>query len=142
MNTIQERPDHLSTSSRPLFAGVLSLGLGLAAYLYLVVFDDLSETLLMTLSPLWVVLIAFGATGWIAENGQQRVMTGDAAGLLDGMWQAASASRIVLLLFVELPCLVYAPTRAARTPLGVATLTAVFWTITLYAFFLFAWPYV
>lgn len=140
MNTLDQTLDATSTNSRPLFAAALIVGLGLAAYLYLVAFDDLSEDLLMGLSPLWVVLIAFGATGWIAENGRERVLKGDAVGLLDGMWQTASASRVLLLLFVELPCVVYAPTRAARTPLGVAALTALFWTVALYAFFLLLWP--
>ena len=129
-----------ASDSRPLFRAALLGGIALAGTLYLVLFDDLDESLLMGLSPVWVVLVAFGTTGLIAENGRELVLRDEAEGLFHGMWKSASASRALLLLFVELPCVLYSPTRAARTPLGVAGLTALFWAIALYAFFLLLWP--
>jgi len=132
-------PDDRRTMT-PLFLAALLTALGLAVYLYLIEFDNLSEVRLVTLSPLWVILLAFGLSGLLAEKAAALVADGDAADMVEGMHRVGTVSPLIYFVFLGLPRLIANPARLTSSPLGIAGITALCWAVLLYVFFLVLWP--
>jgi len=59
-----------------LYPILLTVGIGIAVYIYGFAFDDFSETQLVGLTPLWFFFIIFGAYGYFAEFLMKRIITG------------------------------------------------------------------
>jgi hypothetical protein len=60
---------------------LLGLGIIIMLYIYLIAFDDFSETQLVTITPLWFFFITFGIYGYFAEYLMKQVIDGKGVNL-------------------------------------------------------------
>ncbi|MFF5187505.1 hypothetical protein ACFY30_27695 [Streptomyces sp. NPDC000345] len=118
-----------------LYLSALIGGLLAAGLIYLVMFDEFSESELVTITPLWFFPVVFGLYGFTSQRLLRRIATGRARTLSDaarlsidvaGHWAA-------LLLF---PFLVL----KWRSSLLVSLAAAVFWAVLLWLFFALLFP--
>lgn len=109
--------------------------------LYLVMFDSLSETELVGLSPIWFLLIVFGTCGMHAEKAVNLILSKKADSFADALAKVTSKLPpfvvIVVYLVFSLPAFFLGLKRWCSSPLLLATLTSGLWGLALY-FFLFA----
>ncbi|UUU21877.1 hypothetical protein [Streptomyces sp. DSM 40750] len=113
-----------------LLGGILGAGL-----IYLVNFDEFSESELVTITPLWFFPIVFGLYGFVAQRLLRRIAAGHVATLSEaargsidvaGHWAA-----LVLFPFLVLKW---------RSSLLVSLAAAVFWAVLLWLFFALLFP--
>ncbi|KUN80123.1 hypothetical protein [Streptomyces griseoruber] len=110
-------------------------GLAAAGYVYLVAFDDFSESELVSVTPLWFFPIVLGLYGFVSQRLLRRMATGGARTLHEaarmsidvaGHWAA-----LVLFPFLVLRW---------RSSLLVSLAAAVFWAVLLWLFFALVFP--
>jgi len=70
-----EPPLPVNKIQRAFYIALLILGLGSAAVIYTVMFDDLSETMLVQISPYWLFPSVFGYYGLVAQRMEARLQT-------------------------------------------------------------------
>jgi hypothetical protein len=118
-----------------LYLTGLTGGLTGAGLIYLVMFDDFSESELVTITPLWFFPLVFGLYGLVSQRLLRRIATGRAATLgeaarmsidVAGHWAA-----LVLFPFLVLKW---------RSSLLVSLAAAVFWAVLLWLFFELLFP--
>lgn len=124
----------------PAFVGVyvtlIALGVCLAVYIYGVKFDDLSETQLVNLTPVWMFPLVFGLYGFIARHLIRLVQDGQAETLRDAvyLWTRAFGALGLIPMF---PFLMVAKWQHS---LATAFLAALVWAILLVFFFAVIFP--
>lgn len=112
-----------------IYEALIALGLGAAVYLYVVAFDDFSETELVRLSYLWIGALAFGLHGLLASELSALVAAGEAAttreavGRLGEQPHRSWLSRLSIGALPTLMVLTNEPTR--RKPFFAALLATV-----------------
>ena len=124
-----------------LYGGSLLLGVLIAAYIYLVNFDDFSETTLVELTPVWFFFIVLGYYGLVAERmliAKEESQGERVADSLFEMVQVAVPGPIgkVFVAIVHLPFLL---TRSRRSWV-VAAIGAGVWALTLWLYFAVVFP--
>jgi len=128
-----------SRSARPLFLLAFAAGLGLAAYLYLVKFDDLSETELVNYSGIWFLLLVFGGAGLVLEGAKRLIVAGEAEDLAEGV-SVYTRTRAPLGKLLFVPFLLYNAARDKTATLPVAVYVAAVWALLFYAFMVGVFP--
>lgn len=120
------------------FAGIVMM-----IVLYFVVFDELSETELVMLSPIWFLLIVFGTFGMYAERAVRMVLTKQAndfpEALRETMLTMIVPLRILVAIVFLLPMLFLRPEKVG-SPLWLSSMTAGLWGVALYLFFAGIFP--
>ena len=66
-------PPPVNKIQRALYVALLVLGLGSAVVIYTVLFDDLSETVLVQAAPYWIFPSVFGYYGLVAQRMEARL---------------------------------------------------------------------
>jgi len=121
---------------KSIFIGALAVGLSLAAYIYLVAFDNFSETELINMSLLWLLPFVFGLFGLLAPKyynmppEQRRVRL-----LTLGTGMNLGIVGVILSLVLLLPLRVM-----KGKPLAVATTAAVYYVGLSWVFFNVIFP--
>ncbi|MFD2684339.1 hypothetical protein ACFS5L_05580 [Streptomyces phyllanthi] len=113
-----------------LVAGVLG-----AACVYLVMFNELSESELITITPLWFFPIVFGLYGFVSQRLLRRI----AAGRAGSLGEAARMS-IDVAGFWAVPVLFPFLVLRWRSSLLVSLAAAGFWAVLLWLFFAVLFP--
>ncbi len=130
-------------SLRGLYLASFAGGSLLAALLYVVLFDRLSETTLVRLSALWVLPVVFGLGGLYTEKSVALVVAGRAQTFGEGL-RLATAELSPLLRFgvyvVFFPPLLALRLDRITSPLRASALTALLWSGLLWAFFELVFP--
>ncbi|SOD76599.1 hypothetical protein SAMN06272781_4449 [Streptomyces sp. 1222.2] len=113
-----------------LVGGILGAGL-----VYLVMFDEFSETELVSITPLWFFPIVLGLYGFASQRLSRRIATGRARDLREaaGMSIDVAGHWAALVLF---PFLVL----RWRSSLLVSLAAALFWAVLLWLFFALLFP--
>ncbi|MER5473809.1 hypothetical protein ABZX90_09610 [Streptomyces sp. NPDC002935] len=113
-----------------LIAGVLG-----AACVYLVMFNDLDESELVTITPLWFFPIVFGLYGFVSQRLLRRISAGHA-----GTLNQAARMSIDVAGFWALPAFFPFLVLRWRSSLLVSLAAAVFWAVLLWFFFAAVFP--
>jgi hypothetical protein len=124
-----------SAALSALYGTLLVGGLAGAALIYLVLFNDLSESQLVTFTPLWFFPVVFGLYGFVS----QRLLRLLAAGRARTLGEAARTSIDVggvWALLGMFPFLVL----KWRSSLLVSMVAALFWAVLLWLFFAAVFP--
>ena len=122
-----------------LYEAFIALGLGAAVYLYVVAFDDFSETALVRLSYVWVGVLAFGLHGRLASELSAAVAAGEAettraaVGVIEKKPGRSWFARLSIVALPTLLLFTNEPTR--RKPFLAALLVTVLVLATLAFFF-------
>ena len=122
---------------------MLSLSVLSTALIYTVFFDDLSETQLVQISPLWFLGLTLSSSGLIRERAIKLLLTKRASSFDDAMRQANEAlSPLVRIIggLSLLPARLVLPESQMTSPLVVSLTTAAGWALLLYGFFLGIFP--
>lgn len=119
------------------------LGVVMMAVLYLLIFDDLSETELVMLSPIWFLLIVFGTCGMYAESAVRLILTKQANGFMEGLRETTLLLPVMVRLLVGVvffpPLLLLNPDKIG-SPLRLSAMTAGLWGFVLYLFLVGIFP--
>lgn len=114
----------------PIYIAGIVIGAGIAAYIYLVAFDSLSEDTLVSLTSVWVFPLVFGIYGFLAEKFLKWIEAGkvDNLRMATLLWARMTGLVGVVLL---LPFLF----TKSKNPLLVAVVGSLFWALLLFIFF-------
>lgn len=115
-----------------LFFGLISV-----VAIYFVFFDDLSETELVQITPIWYFSIVLGAFGYKAEDLVHDIVTGKAEDFRDAYlkWkQKLYQTNILAGLFISILFFPF-PFFTKITPFSIALIGALIWGILLALFF-------
>ncbi|MFF9869491.1 hypothetical protein ACF1G0_29505 [Streptomyces sp. NPDC013953] len=118
-----------------VYMTALLVGLAGAAVVYLVMFEDLSETELVTLTPLWFFPVVFGLYGYVSQRLLRHLAAGRASTL-------AGAARLSIDVAGHWAALVLFPFLVLRwrSSLLVSLVAAAFWAVLLWLFFALLFP--
>ncbi|MFJ5776251.1 hypothetical protein [Streptomyces sp. NPDC093094] len=113
-----------------LIGGIVGAGL-----IYLVMFDEFSESELITVTPLWFFPVVFGLYGFVSQRLLRRIATGRARSL-------SEAARLTIDLAGHWAALVLFPFLVLkwRSSLLVSLAAAGFWAVLLWLFFNLLFP--
>ncbi|TQJ54583.1 hypothetical protein OHU34_19715 [Streptomyces sp. NBC_00080] len=118
-----------------LYVIALIGGLAGAALVYMVMFDDFSESELVTITPVWFFPVVFGLYGFVSQRLLRLIAAGragtlkEAAGVaidLTGYWAALAFFPFLVLKW--------------RSSLLVSLAAAAFWAVLLWLFFTLIFP--
>jgi hypothetical protein len=118
-----------------LYSVLLTGGICLMILIYTVFFDDLSESELVTITPLWFFPIVFGVYGLIAQRLISRMAQGRASGLAEAARLSGGTFGLAVLLGL-FPFLFL----RWRSPLLITAVAALFWAVLLFFFFAVVFP--
>jgi hypothetical protein len=124
---------------RAFYASLIALGLGAAAVIYTVLFDSLSETELVRVSPFWLFPAVFGYYGLVAQRMEARLQDSHLDTVSD---QLLRAIREIGVLGQVFALLVHAPFLLVRSrqPWVTALVGALIWAIAMTLFFGLVFP--
>lgn len=123
------------TSLTALYVTALTAGVLCAALVHLVMFNEFSESELVTITPLWFFPIVFGLYGFVSQRLLRRI----AAGRAETLGQAARMSIDVAGPWAA-PVLFPFLVLRWRSSLLVSLAAAVFWAVVLWVFFAVLFP--
>ncbi len=137
----QPRPRRPLGPMKYIYWGCLLVGLAIASYIYLIRFDDLSETLLIQLTPLWFFFIVLGYYGLVAERMLVAKDKSQGELVADSLFEMvkAAAPGSVGKLFSTIVYLPFLLVRSHRSWV-VATVGAAVWALVLWVFFTLIFP--
>ncbi|MGW5640820.1 hypothetical protein [Streptomyces sp. NPDC003832] len=118
-----------------LYLAALIGGIGAAGLIYVVMFDEFSESELVTVTPLWFFPVVFGLYGFISQRLLRRIATGRARSLSDAARLSVDVAGHWAALFL-FPFLVL----KWRSSLLVSLAAAGFWAVLLWLFFAVVFP--
>lgn len=119
-----------NTMQKRLYQSAVCVGLALAVYIYGVAFDEMSETALVRITPLWFFPLVFGLYGLLAEKALCMVAEGRATDLSSAVQTWVRALGLIGLV-IAAP---FAFLRSGR-PMRVAASAAALWALLLIVFF-------
>jgi hypothetical protein len=139
-----QEPASVATKTKPLpmnkpqltlYVSLLVLGLGAAAVIYTVLFNDLSETELVRITPYWLFPIVFGYYGLVSLRMQARLQTSHLDNvsdqLLNVIKDTAGPLGQAFAFLVHAPFLIV----KSRQPWVVAFVGSLIWAMALVVFF-------
>jgi hypothetical protein len=125
--------------ARAFYATLIALGLGSAMVIYTVLFDSLSETVLVRVSPFWIFPIVFGYYGLVAQRMEARLQDSHLDNvsdqLLDVLKESHWSGRVFAFL-LHAPFLLV----KSRQPWVTALVGSLIWAIVLILFFALVFP--
>ncbi|GIE30460.1 hypothetical protein Ait01nite_035050 [Actinoplanes italicus] len=132
-------PEPVDATRRAFYATLIALGLGSAMVIYTVLFDSLSETVLVRISPLWIFPIVFGYYGLVAQRMQARLQETHLDTVSDQLLDVIKESHWLGRVFAFL---LYAPFLLvkSRQPWVTALVGSLIWAIALALFFSVIFP--
>ena len=135
---------HYFRSLRRLYQAALLLGAAAMLLIYFVFFNRLSEDELVAISPVWFLLIVFGAGGIYAEKAVVLILEKRAATFHEALLQAARSLAPVLkigvfILFL-IPAMLLGISRRLSSPLLIALIVTIVWAMALYLFLMGIFP--
>jgi hypothetical protein len=124
-----------------VYAGSLVLGLSIAAYIYLLNFEELSETTLVQLTPVWFFFIVLGYYGLVAERMLVRKEASRSEAVADTLFEMIKATAPgpvgkLFAAFIHLPFAIV----KSRKSWVVAVVGALVWAVALAIFFEVIFP--
>lgn len=122
-----------------LYYAALILGLVLMLGTYVLFFDELSEDELVAWSPVWFLLIIFGAGGFYGEKAIRAILDGKAKDFAEGFGVASDSLAIIPRIAVGLVFLLpgmFGVYKRLSSPFWITLAVTLFWAAALY-FFLF-----
>jgi len=140
-----ERDEHFRyyNSLKWLYQLAIVVGLSMAVYIYLIAFDDFSETEMVNLSPLWFLLFNFGISGLYTEKAVRFILDHKANTFAEGLSMSTQSLiplfRIVVYI-VFLPPFLLLSLKKLSSPLLISLLTTLFWGVGLYVFLMGIFP--
>ncbi len=121
------------------FASIV-IGIMIAAYIYLINFDNFSETMLIRITPVWFFPIVFGYYGFVSQRMAAKLEKShfeNVADLLFSVIQESSGTFGKLIsIFIHAPFIVI----KSKKPILVALGGSVIWAILLVVFFEAVFP--
>ncbi|GLW27700.1 hypothetical protein [Actinoplanes regularis] len=124
---------------RAFYVILIALGLGSALVIYTVLFDSLSETELVRISPYWVFPTVFGYYGLVAQRMEARLQESHldtvSEQLLNVIKESGSLGQVFALL-IHAPFLLV----KSRQPWVTALVGSLIWAIALTLFFSLVFP--
>jgi hypothetical protein len=117
------------------------VGLLIVAYIYLLNFNELSETTLVQLTPVWFFFIVLGYYGLVAERMLVRKEQTRSEAVADTLFEMikATAPGPVGKLFAAFIHLPFAVVKSKKSWV-VALVGALVWAVALFIFFSVIWP--
>jgi hypothetical protein len=140
---VEGREDAWFRSLAWVYRIALVIGAALFVILYFVAFDSFSETELVTLSPVWFLLLNFGLSGLYAEKAVRLVLRGEAETFTSAL---ATSTESIPLLFrlgawlVFLPPFAVLNLKTVSSPLRLSVTTTLAWAALLYLFLVGIFP--
>ena len=123
-----------------LYVMSIASGLLLAAYIYLMAFDEFSEAMLVRITPLWFFPIVFGYYGFVADRMARQLPESHfdrvANLLLSIITETQGGLGKLFGLIVHAPFIII----KSKRPMLVALGGAAIWAIMLLVFFTFIFP--
>ncbi|MEZ4775180.1 MAG: hypothetical protein R3D00_18495 [Bacteroidia bacterium] len=140
----ENAPVHYFRSLKLLYQIMITSGLLMAGTIYLFMFDEFSETEMVTVSPIWFLLIIFGTGGLFTEKALRLILDKEVSDFPSAVKKAAeSFSPIVqigVFLIFLVPFFVFGLTRFFSSPLIITTLMTLVWAAVLYIFLIGIFP--
>jgi hypothetical protein len=132
-------PAPIARGARAFYATLIALGLGSAMVIYTVLFDSLSETVLVRISPFWIFPIVFGYYGLVAQRMEARLQDSHLDNVSDQLLDVLKESHWSGRLFAFL---LHAPFLLvkSRQPWVTALVGSLIWAIVLILFFALVFP--
>ena len=132
-------------SLRTIYRVSMYAGIAMAVVIYGFFFNDLSEDELVMLSPIWFLLIVFGACGLYAEQAVFLILEKEAKDFPDALGKAigklkSPLNKIFIFLVFALPGFVFGIRRNFSSPLIISGLTTLIWGAALYIFLVGIFP--
>jgi hypothetical protein len=124
---------------RAFYAVLIALGLGSAVVIYTVLFDSLSETELVRISPFWLFPAVFGYYGLVAQRMQAKLQESHLDTVSDQLLQVIKEIGVLGQAFAFL---IHAPFLLvkSRQPWVTALVGSLIWAIALTLFFGIVFP--
>lgn len=130
-------------SLKRLYQIAIGIGTIMAIYLYVIAFDDFSETELVNISPIWFLCIHFGISGLYTEKAATLILKREANTFAEGLQKATkglSPILVVLIYIVFIPPFILLNLRKLSSPLLISLLTTIAWATILYIFLMGIFP--
>ena len=132
-------------SLRTIYRVVLYAGILMAVVIYGFFFNTLSEDELVMLSPIWFLLMVFGACGLYAEKAVMLILEKEAKTFPDALGKAigklkSPLNMIFIVIIFALPGFVFGIRRNFSSPLIISGLTTLIWGAALYIFLVGIFP--
>jgi hypothetical protein len=135
-----EQPSaRVGSGQRAFYVLLIVLGLGSAAVIYTVLFDELSETQLVAISPYWIFPSVFGYYGLVAQRMQAKLQTTHLDTVSDQLLNVIKETGFLGQIFA---LLIHAPFLLvkSRVPWVTALVGSLCWAIALSLFFNVVFP--
>lgn len=131
-------------SLKKLYQGSMVTGLILMILIYFVLFGRLSEDELVAVSPIWFLLIIFGAGGIYSEKAvglilEKRVTTFHKA-LIQAIKSLAPILMVGMFVLFLVPAILLGISKRLSSPLLIATVVTAVWAAILYLFLMGIFP--
>ncbi|GIE78917.1 hypothetical protein Aph02nite_48670 [Actinoplanes philippinensis] len=132
-------PTRAGQALRVFYAGLIVAGLGAAVVIYTVLFDSLSETTLVRVSPFWIFPAVFGYYGLVAQRMEARLQATHLDTVSDQLLRVIRETGTLGQIF---SFLVHAPFLLvkSRQPWVTALVGSLIWAIALTLFFSVVFP--
>jgi len=135
-----ETPPSTGKMYSSIYFTSIIIGIVIAAYIYLINFDNFSEEMLMLITPLWFFPIIFGYYGFVSQRMAAKLEKShfeNVADLLFSIIQESSGTAGKLIsLFVHAPFIII----KSKKPVLVALGGSIIWAVLLVVFFAFIFP--
>ncbi|MBV1852612.1 hypothetical protein [Catellatospora tritici] len=132
-------PARINKAQRAFYAVLITLGLGSAVVIYTVLFDDLSETDLVRISPFWLFPAVFGYYGLVAQRMEAKLQDTHLDTVSDQLLEVIKGSGFLGQMFAFL---IHAPFLLVKSnrPWVTALVGSLIWAMALTAFFELVFP--
>ena len=121
------------------FASII-IGIFIAAYIYIINFDNFSETVLIRITPLWFFPIVFGYYGFVSQRMAAKLQKSQFENVADLLFSVIKESSgtvgKLISLFVHAPFIII----KSKKPILVALGGSIIWAILLVIFFEAVFP--
>ncbi|MEM7370959.1 MAG: hypothetical protein AAF587_20260 [Bacteroidota bacterium] len=136
---------HYFRSLKHLYRLIMYAGIAMAGIIYVVMFDSLSETELVNISPIWFLLIIFGTCGLYTEKAVLLILNRQADTFAEALNKAVSelkspVSIVLVYVVFSLPFLIFGVRERFSSPLIISLLTTLLWAGALYFFLIAIFP--
>ncbi|GIH04248.1 hypothetical protein Rhe02_23150 [Rhizocola hellebori] len=135
-----EPPRPINKLQRAFYVTLMVLGLGSAVVIYTVMFNSLSETVLVQISPYWIFPTVFGYYGLVAQRMEAKLQTTHldtvSDQLLNVIKELGGPLGQVFAFLVHAPFLIV----KSRTPWVTAFVGSLIWAMALVFFFAVIFP--
>jgi hypothetical protein len=131
-------------SLKKLYRGAMVTGLALMILIYFVLFSRLSEDELVAVSPIWFLLIIFGAGGIYSEKAvglilEKRANTFHSA-LIQSIKSLSPVLMVGMFVLFLIPAILMGISKRLSSPLLITMIVTAVWALILYLFLMGIFP--